>query len=61
MKWNAKVDKNNRVTLPKAMREKFGIRLRDEFDFRIVDRRVLVVRRSDQLTLELFVLAKEAA
>jgi AbrB family looped-hinge helix DNA binding protein len=61
MSWNAQVDTNNRVTLPKAMREKLGICPGDEFDFHLVDQRVLVVRRSDQLTLELLVLTKEAA
>ena len=51
-----RVDKRGRVTLPKAMRDEFGIRTGDDFDFRVIEKRIMVTRRSDQLTFEMIVL-----
>jgi AbrB family looped-hinge helix DNA binding protein len=60
MRWNAKVDKSNRVTLPKAMREQLSLQPGDEFDYQFEDRRIFFVRRSDRLRIELFVSAEAA-
>ena len=61
MKWEAKVDKRGRVTLPKAMRDELGIRPGDDFDFRVVGTKILVTRRSDLLTFKMIILSEQAA
>ena len=61
MQWTAKVDKSNRITLPKAMREELGIHPGDEFDFYVDGQKLFVVRRTDRLTFSLIVLPAEAA
>ena len=61
MKWKAKLDKRGRVTLPKAMRDELGLRPGDDLDFRVFDRRIFVIRRSDQLTFEMILLPEQAA
>ncbi len=51
-----KIDKRGRVTLPKAMRDELGIRKGEDFDFAVIEKRIFVTRRSDQLTFEMVVL-----
>jgi AbrB family looped-hinge helix DNA binding protein len=60
MNWNARVDKSNRVTLPKVMREELGLRPGDEFDYQFENRKVFFIRRSDSLKIEFFVSAEAA-
>ena len=61
MTWTAKADQCGRVTLPKSMLVKLGVRPGDELDFGVPKNgRVSVTRRSDGLRFMLTAPTREA-